>query len=123
MQKYEKSLCSCCLKKKHLLLCSHKHIAVKYHHFRQKVNDGIVSIHSIDTKERLADIFTKPLEESIYLYLRKKHFFPGLGKNNDVNRLITKTNLIHTGKLHSYHKQRLKDAFSEGNKERKEWRK
>ena len=50
-------------------------------------------------------------------------FFPGLGKNNDVNRLIAKNNLITTGKLHSYHEQSLKDAFSEGNKEPKEWRK
>ena len=49
--------------------------------------------------------------------------FSGTWKNNDVNNLIIKTNLIHTGKLHSYHKQHLKDAFSEGNKERKERRK
>ena len=49
-----------------------KHIAVKYHHFREKVNNGTVSIHSIDTKEQTADIFTKPLDESLFKYLRKK---------------------------------------------------
>ena len=49
-----------------------KHIAVKYHHFREKVNDGTVSIHSIDSKEQLADIFTKPLEDSLFKYLRKR---------------------------------------------------
>ena len=42
-----------------------KHIAIKYHHFRQHVTNGSISIHSIDTKEQIADIFTKPLDESL----------------------------------------------------------
>ena len=45
-----------------------KHIAVKYHHFRTKVTNGI----SIETKEQTADIFTKPLDERLFRYLRKK---------------------------------------------------
>ena len=49
-----------------------KHIAIKYHHFRSKVVDGSISIHAIDTKEQTADIFTKPLDESLFVYLRKK---------------------------------------------------
>ena len=49
-----------------------KHIAIKYHHFRQHIKDGSISIHSIDTKEQTADIFTKPLDESLFVYLRKK---------------------------------------------------
>ena len=49
-----------------------KHIAIKYHHFRQHVENGSISIHPIDTKEQTADIFTKPLDESLFIYLRKK---------------------------------------------------
>jgi hypothetical protein len=49
-----------------------KHISIKYHHFRQHVNDGTISIHPIDTKEQTADIFTKPLDESLFIHLRKK---------------------------------------------------
>ena len=49
-----------------------KHIGIKYHHFRQHVKDGSISIHSIDTKEQTADIFTKPLDEILFVYLRKK---------------------------------------------------
>jgi hypothetical protein len=49
-----------------------KHIAIKYHHFRSKVKDGSISIHSIDTKQQTADIFTKPLDESLFIYLRNK---------------------------------------------------
>ena len=49
-----------------------KHIAIKYHHFRQHVDNGFISIHSIDTKEQTADIFTKPLDESLFVHLRKK---------------------------------------------------
>lgn len=49
-----------------------KHIAIKWHHFRQYVKDGRITIHSIDTKEQTADIFTKPLDLSLFVYLRKK---------------------------------------------------
>ena len=49
-----------------------KHIAIKYHHFRKFVHDGTVSIHSFDTSEQIADIFTKPLVERSFCYLRKK---------------------------------------------------
>ena len=47
-----------------------KHIAIKYHHFRKHVSDGTVTIHHIDTKEQIADIFTKPLDESLFNRLR-----------------------------------------------------
>ena len=49
-----------------------KHIAIKWHHFRQHVDDGSITIHPIDTKEQTADIFTKPLDESLFILLRKK---------------------------------------------------
>ena len=48
-----------------------KHIAVKYHHFRQYVDKSIV-IHSINTKEQTADIMTKPLDVGLFQHLRKK---------------------------------------------------
>eukprot|EP00957_Ditylum_brightwellii_P054588 4136168-Ditylum_brightwellii.AAC.1 len=38
-----------------------KHIAVKYHHFRQAVKDKILHITRIDKKKQRADIFTKAL--------------------------------------------------------------
>ena len=38
-----------------------KHIAIKYHHFRSHVEKGDVSVKAIDSKEQLADIFTKAL--------------------------------------------------------------
>ena len=49
-----------------------KHIAIKYHHFRKFVDDGVIKIHSIDTKEQTADIFTKPLDEKLFEHLRIK---------------------------------------------------
>ena len=48
-----------------------KHINVKYHHFRQAVNDGRITLHKIDTKEQQADIFTKPLDEATFEHIRK----------------------------------------------------
>ena len=49
-----------------------KHIAIKYHHFRKFVADETLIIKSIDTAEQIADIFTKPLPEKAFCYLRQK---------------------------------------------------
>ncbi len=49
-----------------------KHIALKYHHFQQYVSNGTIKINPIDTQEQIADIFTKPLDEKQFVYLRKK---------------------------------------------------
>ena len=48
-----------------------KHIAVKYHHFRSYVQKDLVPINSIDTKDQLADTFTKPLSKEQYEILWK----------------------------------------------------
>ena len=49
-----------------------KHIPLKYHHFRQFVKDKTTRIFPIDKKEQTADIFTIPLDEVLFLYLRNK---------------------------------------------------
>ena len=49
-----------------------KHIALKYHHFRKFVSNGTLKINPIDTLEQTADIFTKPLDQTKFEYLRKK---------------------------------------------------
>jgi hypothetical protein len=49
-----------------------KHIALKYHHFRSFVKDKKVTILPIDTKEQIADQFTKPLDFQTYVQLRYK---------------------------------------------------
>ena len=49
-----------------------KHIALKYHHFRQFVVNGTIKIFPINTLEQSADIFTKPLDQTKFTYLRKK---------------------------------------------------
>jgi hypothetical protein len=48
-----------------------KHINIKYHHFREAVHQGIIRIKRIDTTQQQADIFTKPLMERIFIYLRR----------------------------------------------------
>ena len=49
-----------------------KHITLKYHHFWRYVHEGIIKINAKDTKEQIADIFTKPLDLSIFMHLREK---------------------------------------------------
>ena len=49
-----------------------KHIALKYHHFRQYVNNKSIRIQAINTTQQIADIFTKPLPDDSFKYLRGK---------------------------------------------------
>jgi len=48
-----------------------KHINIKYHHFREHVRTGLISIHKVASENQLADIFTKPLSSSLFIKLRK----------------------------------------------------
>eukprot|EP00957_Ditylum_brightwellii_P014750 1112146-Ditylum_brightwellii.AAC.1 len=49
-----------------------KHIALKCHRFRKFITDGKLVILTISTKKQTADIFTKPLGDNLFCYLRKK---------------------------------------------------
>jgi len=40
-----------------------KHLNIKYHHFREEVKKGTISISHTRTEVQIADIFTKPLPE------------------------------------------------------------
>ena len=48
-----------------------KHIGLKYHHFRSKVRQGMITVNYTNIKDLAADIFTKALLEVQFLYLRK----------------------------------------------------
>ena len=48
-----------------------KHVNVKYHHFRDYVDKGEITISAISTKEQPADILTKPVNETILRKHRK----------------------------------------------------
>ena len=48
-----------------------KHIGLKYHHFRKHVLDKTVLIKYVDTKEQIADLFTKALNEVQFEFLRE----------------------------------------------------
>jgi hypothetical protein len=47
-----------------------KNIAIKYHFLRELVQDKEVRLEYVNTKEKTADIFTKPLPKDAFLYLR-----------------------------------------------------
>ena len=49
-----------------------KHSAIKYHYVRELVEDKQVKMEYIHTKEKIVDIFTKPLSKDTYEYLRSK---------------------------------------------------
>ncbi|GJU22483.1 retrovirus-related pol polyprotein from transposon TNT 1-94 [Tanacetum coccineum] len=49
-----------------------KHIDVRYHFIKEKVENGIVELYFVRTKYQLADIFTKPLPRERFNFLIKK---------------------------------------------------
>lgn len=49
-----------------------KHIAIKYHFLKEKVEGQEVRMEYVPTEEQVADIFTKPLPISTFEYLRHK---------------------------------------------------
>jgi hypothetical protein len=42
-----------------------KHVNIKYHHLREAVENGEITIHTISTDDQIADKITKPLGESL----------------------------------------------------------
>ena len=49
-----------------------KHIGLKYHHFRQHVADKTVTVQYIDTKDQIADLFTKAMADPQFNALRDR---------------------------------------------------
>jgi hypothetical protein len=47
-----------------------KHIVIRYHFLRDHQQKGDIEIAYISTKDQLADIFTKPLDEQTFTKLR-----------------------------------------------------
>ena len=43
-----------------------KHIDIKYHFIREHVMNGTMELHFVPSEEQLADIFTKPLDETTF---------------------------------------------------------
>ena len=44
-----------------------KHISLKYHLFKDNFEDGNIGVHFVKTTDRLAEIFTKPLDEKYFI--------------------------------------------------------
>ena len=44
-----------------------KHINLVYHHFKDHVKQGLITIFPINTNDQIADMFTKPLPQNSFL--------------------------------------------------------
>jgi hypothetical protein len=49
-----------------------KHIDIRHHFLREKEANGDIALQSVRSEEQLADIFTKPLNERIFVRLRNE---------------------------------------------------
>ena len=57
-----------------------KHISIKYHFVRELVQDKEIRLEYVHSKEKIADIFTKPLPKDAFLYLKGKFWVIPLSK-------------------------------------------
>lgn len=48
-----------------------KHIDIRHHFIRNLVDSKVIQIEYVDTKNQLADMFTKPLDKERFQELRK----------------------------------------------------
>ena len=49
-----------------------KHINLVYHHFRDQVGSETIDIESVSSENQIADMLTKPLQQNVFVFLRKK---------------------------------------------------
>jgi len=60
------------LTKNHVLHSRTKHIEIRHHFLSDHVEKKVVSFEYVDTKDQLADIFTKPLPSEPFLKIRRE---------------------------------------------------
>ena len=49
-----------------------KHIEIRYHFLRDHAQKGDITLEFVSTKDRLADIFTKPQSEEQFVDIRRQ---------------------------------------------------
>ena len=59
--------CACCAQILYM-----KHIDIRHHFLRDHEAKGDISLQGVRSEEQLADIFTKPLDESTFVRLRNE---------------------------------------------------
>ena len=59
-----------------------KHIDTKYHFVREQVEAGTVVLKKVDTKDNLADVFTKPMTR-VQFYTITSHFMSYVPINDE----------------------------------------
>lgn len=58
--------------KNYVMYTKTKHISIKYHYWRELVQDKEVRLEYVNTKEKIADILTTALPKDAFEYLRGK---------------------------------------------------
>lgn len=60
------------ISKNPVLHSKNKHISIKVYFRREEVNEKEIRLEYMSTKEKIVDIFTKPLPKDTFEYLREK---------------------------------------------------
>ena len=62
---------------------SSKHIEIRYHFVRERVQDGSLKLVFIPSSENIADVLTKSTRRHTFLYLRDKVMYSKEGNDRD----------------------------------------
>ena len=49
-----------------------KHIEIRHHFLRDHLQKGDITLEFVSTKDQLDDLFTKPLSEEQFIYIRRQ---------------------------------------------------
>ena len=58
------------MSKNHVLHSKTNHISIKYHVLREKAIEKYIRLENVNTKDQIADIFTKRFPKDTFEYLR-----------------------------------------------------
>ena len=76
-----------------LLQSKTKHISIKYHMLREKFVDKEIKLEYVNKKEKIVDIFTKPLPKETFEYLQGMlGVMPFLHQSRRCNSALVKCN-------------------------------
>ena len=76
------------LNKNPVMHSKNKHIPIKYHFLCEKVVEQNIILEYINTKEQIADIFTKPLPREAFEHLRQKMGVISLASPNLIHKEV-----------------------------------
>ena len=71
-----------------------KHIDTRFHHIRECIEEGLIEVQHVNTKDQLADIFTKSLGRQKFIEMRRKVGVQEVKSSNKIKEVNVEVNHV-----------------------------